>query len=292
MLSSWRTSTSSLPYGLVDGPRHDRRGVRPSGPAHGHPFALGRDGGILQDVRHDRGDGAVGVLVELEVAQPGHPERLDVEEGARGRRERLRVARPAEPLVALRAVGRERDEVVALRPSDVRVQALEARVGAFERGSRAVGARDGDGRRRHDLRAGHFGVLEAVERERRLEGGLAVVGEDVPVGRALRCGAPSCGWSRRARAPRRGAPDAVARRAAHDEAEPAGDVLAKVEEGVAVAVLDRHRPFGHRAHPGRDARLHDRRVDADLPGRRPRGVVEARGIPPCGSARRSISTPS
>ena len=100
---------------------------------------------------------------------------------------------------------------------------------------RASALEIGDGRGRHDLGARHLRVLEAVEREGRLERRLAVVREHVPVGRARR--AQRLRVDRAVGLEHLGVAhlDAVAGRAADDEPEPARDVLAEVDEGVPVA---------------------------------------------------------
>ena len=108
-----------------------------------------------------------------------------VEERARGGRERLGIAGPAEALVALRAIGRHRDEVVALRPDDVLVEASEPRVGACERPApRRVAA---DRRRTRPPSTSALVSTSAYWKpwnvKRGLQLGLRVVGEDVRVGR-------------------------------------------------------------------------------------------------------------
>ena len=83
----------------VHGPGHDRRGVRPAGPAErGLALADGCSGTTL-------GTPPSSAWSSARSTQPARPEGLGVEERAGGRRERLGVAGPAEPLVALRAVG-------------------------------------------------------------------------------------------------------------------------------------------------------------------------------------------
>ena len=64
--------------------------------------------------------------------QPVPQEVRDIEEERGGRREDGDVAGPAEPLVALRAVGRHVEEVAAQAPDDVAVQLVEQLVGALE----------------------------------------------------------------------------------------------------------------------------------------------------------------
>ena len=86
-----------------------------------------------EHVRHDeRHDAAARLLLEREVAQPRVEEAAHVVEEARGRREHLDVAGPAQPLVALRAVGREVEEVAAHAPHDVLVQLVDERVRGVE----------------------------------------------------------------------------------------------------------------------------------------------------------------
>jgi hypothetical protein len=75
------------------------------------------------------GDRAVLVLRVPQVEQPFPQEAADVVVERRGGREDLRVAGPAEAFVALRAVGRHREEVAALAPDDVLLQLGEALVG-------------------------------------------------------------------------------------------------------------------------------------------------------------------
>ena len=133
------------PVGLVHRQRDDGRGIRPARATH----VLGRDAAHehvdrADDVGHHRRDTAFVGLVDLEVAQPRRPERLRVHQRRGSGAERLRVAGPAEPLVALRAVGGHRDEVVALRPEDVRVELVERFVRRAERAAGRQVARDRD----------------------------------------------------------------------------------------------------------------------------------------------------
>ena len=108
---------------LVDGPGADDAGI---GPGRAAVVA-----GHLH--RGDHRELAVGALAVVQVDQPLGEERLDV--GVeRGRADvDLGVAGPAQPLVALGAVGGDVDEVGALGPVDVAVELVEHRVGAFER---------------------------------------------------------------------------------------------------------------------------------------------------------------
>ena len=118
--------------------QHGRHGGRGIPPRRGRSAAA--EGGERRgdDERHLA---VVARLLVREVAQPRREEPVAVVEEARGRREDLDVAGPAEALVALRAVGRDRQEVAAHAPHDVLVQALDERVGCLE-----------------PARAGHVGV--------------------------------------------------------------------------------------------------------------------------------------
>src|ERR1051326_6249533 len=59
---------------------------------------------------------------------------VHVERG--GAREHLRVAGPAEALVALRTVGGDVEEIAALSPDDVLLQPVDQRIGRLERPGR------------------------------------------------------------------------------------------------------------------------------------------------------------
>ena len=139
--------------------------------------------GRFEHAQHGRDDDrnhAVPVaLLDGEVFQPGAEEAQGVVEVAGGGAEDLDVAGPAEPLVALRAVRGQRQEVSAHAPQGVLVQAVQQRVGAFEPAGPAhvIVNHDGGDRRRVQL-AGpvvHLGVTEAVEREQRFPFFRAVV---------------------------------------------------------------------------------------------------------------------
>ena len=107
-----------------------------------------------------------------------------VEQEARGRRKHLDVPGPAEPLVALRAVGRHVQEVAAHAPDDVLVELVQVRIGTFEpAGPPQVGADDdGFGVLGSHVRAGHLGVPEAVEGQARLQHGFFGPGKQIGVG--------------------------------------------------------------------------------------------------------------
>ena len=158
-------------------PRHDDGPVRPAR----RPVALDHE------PRGDIGIGAFrGLPVEDVVAPLGHEGR-DVHVVCGGGEEHLGVAHPAQPLVALRAVGRDRDEVAALAPGDVPPQLVDHLVGALEPTSPGrVRVHDAAGdrveRRRVGI-AGHLDVAEAVEGEARLPDLLAVAAQDVSLDR-------------------------------------------------------------------------------------------------------------
>ena len=98
--------------------------------------------------RRDHGELAVGALAVGQVDQPLGEERLHVAV-ERGRADvDLGVAGPAQPLVALGAVGGDVDEVGSLRPVDVAVQLVEHRVGAVEPADDGRVAAEGDARDR------------------------------------------------------------------------------------------------------------------------------------------------
>ena len=177
-----------------------------------------------------------GVLVDREVAEPARPERLGLEQRRRGRREGLRVAGPAEPLVALRAVGRapRRSCPAATRR---RSRGGGQRAGPSTRTSprRAMSLLIATNSRIEDLGVRpDLGVAEAVEREARLEDGLARRRRARSRRSPLPSAASGCAASRPARAPRRGGrgpgrrglPRTVSR------TQP-GDVLAAVERDAA-----------------------------------------------------------
>ncbi len=81
---------------------------------------------VLQDVRHDEAHHPVGrPLLGGEVGQPLPEKILDVEEvGGRGC-EDCYVTSPAEPLIALRAVGWHVEEVAARPPHHVAMELVE-----------------------------------------------------------------------------------------------------------------------------------------------------------------------
>ena len=144
---------------LVDRPGADDAGLGPGGSAV-----------VAGDLhRRDHRELAVGALAVGQVDQPLVEERLNVAVERRGADVDLRVARPAQPLVALGAVGGDVDEVGALGPVGVAVQLVEHRVGALEPAHDRRRARKGqaDDRvvHRRRLEAGDLQVLIAVEGE-------------------------------------------------------------------------------------------------------------------------------
>ena len=202
----WRTARAA---------RRGRRSARaaPTGrPSRHRPTRRRRPGPPKPGQRgrhHERHVAVVAGLLEREVAQPRGEESVAVVEEARGRAEHLDVARPAEALVALRAVGRDREEVAAHAPDDVLVQAVEhasedsnqpVRVMSVcsTTASTAAGSNSPG-------QPSICGVPEAVEREAATPGRLlAVAGE---VEHAVGCRIPQRPQmpARPRRAPRRGA---------------------------------------------------------------------------------------
>ena len=148
---------------------HRSRGVSPGGR---RADAAERREGCRDD---ERDLAVVARLLVGEVAQPRGQECVAVVEEARGGREDLDVAGPAEPLVTLRAVGGDRQEVAAHAPHDVLVQAVEHLVRRREPpGAGHVGVQhDGLDVGRVDLETRDLGVAEAVEREAGLQGLVA-----------------------------------------------------------------------------------------------------------------------
>ena len=145
----------------------------------------------LGDPGHERGDGVghaavVDGLFEEQVVHELRVERGAVHVEAGGAGEDLRVARPAEALVALRAVRGHVEEVAFLAPERVREEAVDEGVRGLDRaGAFEVGVDD----ERLEVRGVHrFGesleldVAEAVEREMRADGADAAVGGERVLG--------------------------------------------------------------------------------------------------------------
>ena len=259
---------------LVQRPRHDHARIPPgrrTSPGHVEPRR-----NITERPRRVLGVG--------HVIEPLVEERRDVPVVAGGAGEHLGIAQPAEPLVALRAVGRHADEVAPLAPVDVAEQLVEPRFRALERaGGRDVGVRDPG----HDVvRAGlariavKLRVPEAVQREARLErrraagaaelvglpGGTQVVGVQGAVG-GQHLGVPD--------------PHAGAGRAVRADPQPAGQVLAEVgDEPPGVVRRDADRP-DLLGDPDRRPGVGDQRpaVPVPDPHRPPAGRVEAGRVP-------------
>ena len=146
----------------VHRPRADHGGVGPGGAAVvAHAV----------DVRGHGGHLALGALGVHDVAHPLAEETGDVAV-PRGRAgEDLGVAHPAQALVALRAVGRDLEEIAALAPVDVALELVDEAVAAGEgagAGRVAVQHDAGDGVGQQGLGLGmaaELDVAEAVERE-------------------------------------------------------------------------------------------------------------------------------
>ena len=106
---------------LVERPRNGDGGVTPDGSA-----AAALSVHVRHDVRHT----AVRGLSNGKVGQPLAEKAVDVLILRGGAAENSSVTGPAQPFIALRAVGRHIDKVGALAPHDVRPQAVDQRGGA------------------------------------------------------------------------------------------------------------------------------------------------------------------
>ena len=104
-------------------PRADDRCVAPCG---------GNFGSSAGHFRHNAVNAAVRVLLRHHIVQPFRKEPFDIIIDSRRADKDLRVAQPTEPFVALRAVGRNVDEVAPLSPERVPVQAVDLLVPAEE----------------------------------------------------------------------------------------------------------------------------------------------------------------
>ncbi len=240
--------------GLPGRPRHPDGGVTPErGRVLAAELLVRRH--ELDHVRDHEGHHPVGrALLGVKITEPVAEEPAGIEKEDRGRGEDRQVAGPAQPLVALRAVGRHVDEVAALPPDHVAVQLIEHRVGALEFSDalQLRGDDDGDQGVRRQLAgpAGDLGITEAVEGERRLEEVLATA-QDQLVG-ALR-GAQRAdaelavlqhlGVSQR---------DGLATLTADRELQPANEILAEVDQGACPPATARSPPAGslHDGRPG------------------------------------------
>ena len=100
----------------------------------------------------DVGEGAFGRLAVVDVDQPLGEEGGHVGVHRRRADEDLGVAHPAQTLVALRTIGGNADVVSALAPDDVRLELVDAGIGAGEfAGTGHIGAE-------HDARHGVAGT--------------------------------------------------------------------------------------------------------------------------------------
>ena len=259
---------------LIDGPRHDGGRVRPARSPEPR-LALKHD--IRDHGRHPHHR----VLIKRKVAQPACPERLCVEQGAGRRREGLGVSGPTETLVPLRAVRRDRDEVVPLGPDDVFVKPVQVRVGGLERASPRGRAADRHVRGIDDVRIGFdLGVPKAMEREHRLQDDGLVIGEDVGIGRS--CRSEGAGMQGSVRLEDLGVPHRDPLVASAPDAYPhvAGHVLTSVRAKQPGSDLDRrHGDRGGDANRRSDARLEDPAIERHLHHLGPGRVLEFRHLP-------------
>ena len=145
---------AAVASGPVFGPGHQHAGVAP--PVDGHQ---GHGGGKAEALRgHHVGDAAAGPLLGAHVAQPLVEKAAHVKVEAGRRREDRDVARPAQALVALRAVGGDVHQVGLCAPEDVALQAVDHLVGA---GKAAHGGKIGIQRDGGELDLLGLGALQA-----------------------------------------------------------------------------------------------------------------------------------
>jgi len=165
---------------LVHRPGNDHGGIGPAGRTARKPSRKGR-----QDVGHDMGYSSFRTLIGRYITQPLGKKAADqpVEHGRPGKH--LGVARPSQPLVALRTVGGHVQEVALHAPLDVELKPVQQRVRADPCAGRLKGRVDhdaGNGLRCQLPRIAADGhVTEAVEGEMGLENFLAVPFKDVLV---------------------------------------------------------------------------------------------------------------
>ena len=190
---------------------------------------------------------AVGrALLGVEITEPVAEESVGIEEEGGGRREDRDVTGPAQPLVALRAVGRHVEEVAALAPDHIAVQLIEHRVGALELADplQVGGDDDGDQGVRGQLAgpSGDLGVAEAVEREGRLEEVLPAAQDQLVGGlrAAQRADAELAVLQHLGVAQR----DGLAALTAHRELQPANEILTEVDQGLDRPATARSPPAG------------------------------------------------
>ncbi len=151
---------------LVKHPGHEHRGITPGSRRYGgHGYDVGDNKWY---------DASCSVLLGSQVRQPrGKESSAVVEEASRGC-EYLDVAGPAQALVALRAIGRDAEEVAAHAPHHILVEPVDQWVRALEPPSALhIGMAD----HRVDIvylqlpgPAFHLGVTEAMEGEARFPG--------------------------------------------------------------------------------------------------------------------------
>ena len=228
----------------VDRPRADHRCIAPhrraAAPEH-TGFALPVLGRRLRD---EMGHAAVGLLVGAQVAQPLGVERRHVHVVARRSGKHLRVGRPSQALVALRAVGRHVHKVALLPPHDVVLQLVDHGVGALKSARRRrvrVQHDAGQGiQRRLAGQSLDRHVLKALEGKVRREHLVGVRRAFQDVARGLLGLAQVLGVQIAFLVQHLGMAqcDLGACRAARLHPHPADHVLAKVKDGLALGRLD------------------------------------------------------
>ena len=163
---------------VINRPRTNDAGIRPRRPAIATRNFQRRNHGKL----------AVGALRIVERDEPLREERLHVGKHASGANIRLRIAGPSQALIALRAVGRDVDEIHPLRPQRIACQTIQHSVGSFQTsGERRVAANSyayDVAWRWFILEPGDFDVLKSMKSKSRLPGFYSFAFADVRVYRA------------------------------------------------------------------------------------------------------------
>src|SRR2546422_931396 len=171
---------TGVAVGLINGPGTNDAGITPGGAKI--PAMLEWIGGVA-------GKDTAGALRFHKLPQPLGVERGDVGIESGGSHVDLGITGPAKPLISLRAISREIQEIGALSPNNIFEKAIHKRIGALEIArERCVRVHDNAGNRIQSRRtriASQFDILETVESELGDEGfSERIAAQDVSVGSA------------------------------------------------------------------------------------------------------------